>query len=389
MAERALDAELATLLAAARQAIDCGDYGRALRQLEPLAEQHGPRGAIGAGVRLLMATALMGQGESERAADCCRALQGCVDATLRARARDLLTVLEAPALRRPRDWSLTLPDLGGASPIEGLGAALGRRRRPLPPPEPSPPPVGPTRAPLGFAVIVAGLLLLLLLATGLGGCMQVRSELRFEGPGRLQLRHVLGSTSGAPIPWQQRWADGLLQGPAPFRRDHRGARSGAGTGERQSLSTPVLPAAQTLDALAGSLRSAAALADLPLAEPQLLLQERNWLVGVRQQLTLSIDLRPMEALPGLDLSLRLVPVRPSALRHAAPLQPRAVGGESGREPALLWTLQPDQLNQLELCCWRWSPLGLGSVAIGLVLVLALGLQQVRLLLGFGPPQLPA
>ena len=55
MAERALDAELATLLAAARQAIDCGDYGRALRQLEPLAEQHGPRGAIGAGVRLLMA----------------------------------------------------------------------------------------------------------------------------------------------------------------------------------------------------------------------------------------------------------------------------------------------------------------------------------------------
>jgi hypothetical protein len=39
--------------------------------------------------------------------------------------------------------------------------------------------------------------------------------------------------------------------------------------------------------------------------------------------------------------------------------------------------------------WRWSPLGLGASLIGLLLALVLGLQRLRLALGFGPPQLPA
>ena len=100
---------LTAALAEAKVAIERGNYGRAVALLEPLCELHSPLHPPGDMLRLLLATALMGQGQVERAAACCRSLQGCADPQRRSQARDLLQVLEAPALKRPRDWSLTLP----------------------------------------------------------------------------------------------------------------------------------------------------------------------------------------------------------------------------------------------------------------------------------------
>ena len=380
MAEGRLDPAVAATLAEARSAIERGEYGRSLRLLEPLAEAHGPVGAIGAGVRLLMATALMGMGEGERAAACCRSLQGCADPTLRARARELLMVLEAPALRRPRQWSLTLPDLSSGAALEGTGTSPLRRRRQAPPPPP-PPPVGETRSPLGFAAVVVLLLTLLLVASLLGGCLQVRSDLRFEGPGRLQLSHELRSPSGRSSPWQERFQEALAQSGLPFQPQQRPAG--------QRLSTPVLPAGEALTALAESLRTAAALADIDLPEPALALKERNWLLGVHQDLRLDLDLSALDALPGLELELRLSPVRQRAVRLASPMPAVQTEAASGDGPTLRWPLQPGAANRLRLSCWRWSPLGLGGVLIALALALVLLLQRLRLQLGFGLPQLPA
>jgi hypothetical protein len=332
-----------------------------------------------------MATALMGQGHTDRAAACCRSLSRCRDATLRAQAMALLVVLEAPELRRPPEWSLTLPDLAGTTPIEGSGVGWSRapRRRPEPPP---PPPVGPTRAPWGFALLVA--VVVLLLAGLLGGCMEVRSDLRFEGPGRLQLSHHLRSTTGSETPWQRRFCaalEGRLQEistPGPFRADRRG-------GER-ILSTPVLPAAQALEALTASLEVAGQLSGVELAAPVVRWQERNWLLGVRQHLELELDLREIAVIPGLDLGLGLAPLSPGAVRRAEPLAVvSAPSADRGERLRLLWPLQPGHLNLLELRCWRWSGLGLGAMAVLLVLVLVLGLQTIRRRLGFGLPELPA
>lgn len=380
MAEGRLDPAIARVLAEARTAIDRGEYGHSLRLLEPLAEAHGPAGPIGAGVRLLQATALMGQGESERAVACCRSLQACSDPTLRARARELLMVLEAPALKRPRHWSLTLPELGTGASLEGLGANALRRRRQGPPPPP-PPPVGETRSPLGFAAVVAVLLALLLLASLLGGCLEVHSELRFAGPGRLQLSHTLTSIAGPAGPWPQRFEATLRQGSVPFR-----SLNAAGG---RTLRTAVLPAAAALEALGQSVRSAGALAAVQLPAPALSLQETNWLIGVHQTLNLALDLRPLDPLPSLNLELELRPLAPRAVRRASPL-PAVAAPHRGRwGGGVLWRLQPGQLNQLEIRCWRWNPLGLGGLLIALVLGLALLLQRLRLALGFGLPQLPA
>jgi len=380
MEQRSLDPAVAALLAEARTAIERGEYGHSLRLLEPLAERYPPAGPIGAGVRLLMTTALMGMGESERATACCRSLQICVDPTLRARARELQQVLEAPALRRPRQWSLTLPDLGSGVSLESTGGTPLRRRRQGPAPPP-PPPVGETRPPLGFAAVLVLLLTLLLLASLLGGCLQVRSELVFEGPGRLQLSHELRSPSGRPTPWQERFEQALRQAALPFHREDQP--------QGQRLSTPVLPAAVALEALSESLSRAAALADLELPAPDLNLRETNWLVGVRQQLDLDLDLRVLDPLPSLSLELKLSPVGSRAVRLSQPLPAQALPGGRGRAASVVWPLQAGARNQLRLFCWRWSPLGLGGVLIGLGLTLVLVLQRIRLRLGFGLPQLPA
>ncbi|MCT0208334.1 DUF3153 domain-containing protein [Synechococcus sp. CS-1332] len=250
---------------------------------------------------------------------------------------------------------------------------------PKPPPPPPPPPVGPTRAPVGFAVVVA--VVLLLLASLLGGCMEVRTELRFDGPGRLQLSHQLRSPAGPQSPWQRRFVAALegheprIPSPGPFR-------SSGGSGD-QLLSTPVLPARQALGVLTGSLQVAGQLSGVALAAPVVLWEERNWLVGVRQHLLLELDLQPLEAIPGLDLALVLAPVRPAAVLQAAPPVQR------GDRRRLVWPLQTGEINVLELRCWRWSGLGVGAAAVGLVLPLVLALQATRRRLGFGLPELPA
>ncbi|MEX1322774.1 MAG: DUF3153 domain-containing protein [Synechococcaceae cyanobacterium] len=365
----------------ARRAMDRGDYGQVLRLLEPLVSRYPPTTAEGGRLQLLLATACLGRGDSAAALACCRQAGCCADAGLRQQARELLEVLEAPALTRPREWSLTLPELGGVEPISG---SLRQRRRHsgASPPADPPPPVGPTRAPLGLAVLVAILMLLTVL---LGGCVQVRAELRFGAPGRLQLVEQLGPGQGqTPGPWQRQFTAalrelGLRSVPSP----------GLGAGAVR-LEGAMQPAATTLETLAASAQRAAGLAGVALPPPQLRWQERNWLVGVRQELGLDLDLRAASGVPGVELSLDLHPLRPRAVRRSLPepvqvLEPRR--GQPG--PRLRWPLRLGERNQLELRCWRWSPLGLGSLAIALGLGLVLLLASLRQRLGFGWPELPA
>jgi hypothetical protein len=359
-------------LALAQGALERGDYGTSLRLLAPLAEVHGASDSLGGRIRLLMATALMGQGESSEAAACCRSLRGCRDLTLRQQARDLEEVLEAPALQRPRNWSVEVPSLGDLELVEGRSPMQSwRRRRPRPEPPP-PPPVGATKTPWGFALVAVALLLLTIL---LAGCVQVETSLTFPAPGRLQITQTSTSASGAPLPWQRDLAAALGGGPVQVDRDHG----------RQSLRSPSQPAAAALDWLGQSMERGAALVGVTLPKPVLALRERNWLIGVQQELELALDLRALDALPGLELGLRFTPLDQKAVRLALPNPVQA--GPGAHE--LRWHLEPGALNRLEARTWRWSRLGLGALAVALLLGLALLLQRLRLRAGFGFPQLPA
>ncbi len=358
-------------LALAQRALESGDYGTSLRLLAPLAEAHGASTALGGRIRLLMATALMGQGDSAAAAACCRSLRGCRDLTLRQQARDLEEVLNAPALQRPRNWSVQVPSLGELELVEGGSPMQSWRRRPRPEPPP-PPPVGATRTPWGFALLAVALLLL---TTLLVGCVRVETSLDFPAPGRLQITQTSTSASGQALPWQRDLAAALGGGPVVVERDHG----------RQSLRSPSQPASQALAWLGQSLEKGAALAGVNLPRPVLELRERNWLIGVQQELALEIDLTALDSLPGLELAFRFEPLEQAAVQLATPRPVQAGPGAH----QLHWNLQPGALNRLAWRTWRWSRLGLGAMAVALLLGLALLLQRLRLRAGFGFPQLPA
>ena len=369
----------------ARIGLERGDYGLVVRSLEVQVQIFPPATPQGAELQLLLATAWMGQGNTLRAMACCRQVLRCSDANLRTQAKDLLSVLEAPALERPRDWSITLPRLGDSEPMAGRMQQWAQGRRKKTAEGPPPPPVGPTQAPVGFAALAVVVLLLGLLLTG---CVDVQTDLHFKGPGRLQLGYQLTSSQAPLSPWQRQFSQslrrsGLHQTPGP--------RGGRGPDpRRQSLEGPVMAAAQAISLLRANGAAAAALAGVNLPPPEVELNERNWLVGVRQTLVVTIDLGAVQPIPGVNLSIAMDPVGLAAVRRAEPEPVTAPPkNPSHRRDELHWPLRFGALNHLELRCWRWSPLGLGGIGIGLALVVVLGLQRLRLLLGFGLPQLPA
>ena len=91
-----------------------------------------------------------------------------------------------------------------------------------------------------------------------------------------------------------------------------------------------------------------------------------------------MDLRPLAlngpdgeplASPGSLLGLEFQLQTPWGASVTAPGLPLQRQGNT-----LTWTLQPGQLNHLEADFWIPSPIGLGALGIGLLLVLGLGLQ---------------
>ena len=146
-----------------------------------------------------------------------------------------------------------------------------------------------------------------------------------------------------------------------------------------------MPATAALELLKANVSTAARLAGLDIPPPVYDWQESNWLVGVRQRLLLKVDLRGVDPLPGVDMSLDLAHLRPAAVSQASP---QAVVSR-GMEEGLRWPLRLGAANTLEVHCWRWSPLGLGAIVILLVFLLVSMLGALRRQLGFGWPELPA
>ena len=365
-------------LSAAEAALACGDYGQSLDLLEPLAANNPLPGAEGARIRMLMVTAWMGQGQEQTALATCRQLAKCKDPELRQRAKQLLDVLEAPSLQRPSNWSLKLPNLEmdamtGAGSISSGPRSL---RRNLDPPPPPPPPTGPTRNPtIGFAALVCAVLIGLTML--LSGCIRITTTIHIPGPDRVQLGWEVKSSTQKLMPWQLHLNEALSLS-APSVNVEQNSRLG-----QQIITAPTLPSAAANELLQRVVSSAATTAGLTLNKPQLIVQEQNWLLGVKQSLTLDIDLNDLPNVPGLNLSIR---ISAASFRNEAKTSP-LLTTKSGND--LIWPLQPGEANHLELHGWSWNRLGVGSLIVLALLALSLILQTLRLKLGFGFPELPS
>ena len=343
-------------LSEAEAALERGDYGQCLDLLLPLAEQHPLNSPEGPGLRLLMITAWMGQGQDDKAITTCRLLSRCRDPKLRQQAKQLLGVLEAPSLDRPERWSMTMPQLELNGSGGGQTSTMRRRRsrRPEPPP---PPPTGPTRSPAaGFAVLVMAVLLGITLL--LSGCVRIEADLDLRGPDRMALTWNVQSTQERPLPWQEQFERDL-------QRDVPGLRIEQPGPGRQRISSRVASSHDLAQQMAAVVAVAGHAAGVSLPAPVLSLEERNWLLGVQQRVQLKVDLSDLPEIPGLDVHL--------SLNHGR-IERTAAAGTS---------------TEISWQGWRWNPLGLGGLVILLLLTSSMVLQVVRRKLGFGFPELPS
>ncbi len=338
--------------------LERGDYGQALELLTPLAETHSIATPEGSHVRLLMITSWMGQGQDDQALTMARALSRSGDMEMRQQAKQLLIILDAPSLERPESWTMKLPALEVTATGGSPSAASSQRRSRRKPKPPPPPPTGPTKGPgVGFAVVVVAVLAGLTLM--LSGCVRIDADLELPGPDRTELIWQVQSLNDQPLPWQKTFEQRLkrefpqlpIEHPSPGRQ-----RISPGVQSSRDLNQLL----QTMVNLAGT---SAGIELLP--PPEFSLVERNWLIGVQQHLRLQIDLRHVPDIPGLEVNLRV---------------------DHGR---LQHTLHSGERVELEQTRWRWSPLGLGSSMILVLMGCSLLLQGVRRKLGFGFPELPA
>ncbi len=359
----------ASALYSAEVALERGDYGQCLEYLEPLEQKYPLTTYKGAKIRMLMVTAFMGKGDEGKAISTCRLITRCKDPDLRQRSKQLLSVLEAPSLTRPKDWSIRLPKIDLNPSTGGTSKNTNKKKRKQP--SPPLPPTGPTKAfSIGFSSL-AGVILIILTIL-LSGCVRIRTELHLPSPDRIQLDWSIESKTDQLLPWQIQFEHSLKEiiPEINFQTTSDG---------KQFIKAPLMNSKEANLVLQKTISTATEAAGIEIPSPQISLKEKNWLIGVHQDLMLVVDLRELPKIPGLSLS---VLINPSANKDNLNSKPNSIKSKNE------WVLKQQQVNQMELHTWKWNHLGIGTLLIIGLMILSMILQSLRLSMGFGFPELP-
>lgn len=126
--------------------------------------------------------------------------------------------------------------------------------------------------------------------------------------------------------------------------------------------------------------------DIIKLDSQVLLQQNNLVLFERNVLDLSIDLRGLSILTQHDKIQqerdRLVDLEfkldTSGIARAISGGDRLAPASNGLTKQLSWHLQPGQINHIEAVFWLPNPLGLGAIAIALLMILGFYLKYRRL-----------
>ncbi len=359
-------------LATAEAAIARGDYSLSLEILKRLAKESPSSGKDGAQIRMLMVTAWMGQGQEGKAIETCRLLTRCKDPDLRVKAKHLLSVLEAPSLERPSSWSIEIPT------VEVTALAKSRSRQIKRTTQKGTsiqlPPTGPTKGlQIGFATVVLSVLLCLTIL--LSGCVKITTEIKIPGPDQISLGWEVESSTTQLLPWQIKLMDSLVYLSDKLRTE-------VGPRGSQKIISGVMSAKEADLLLQKVVTIATDAGGIEQTNSKLELKEKNWLLGIKQDLDLFIDLSKVPDIPGLKLSVKIIP---SPSRQNLSADPNSLL-KKGKD--LFWQIHSGRVNHLYLHEWKWSRLGIGTVLICLLLLLTRTLQSLRLQLGYGFPELP-
>tara|TARA_Y100001968_G_scaffold212834_1_gene195928 strand:+ start:315 stop:1406 length:1092 start_codon:yes stop_codon:yes gene_type:complete len=352
----------------AEAALDKGDYSLCIKIIDPLLLSFSATTAIGAQIRLIKVTAYMGRGEEQEAINICQTLIENKDSSIRQQAKQLLSILDAPCLPRPSNWSVEIPKIEMETSLKSSFRTSKREKKKV-----HHPPTGPTKN-LGFGFSIITLLIISLLTFLLGGCVDISTNLSVTGPDRLKVSVDIDSISGKSIPWQIEFANNLAKEHSILKiQDEK---------SKQHYESPTIRFNEGNDLLKQIASVASTTSGFDINKPEIITNNKNWLIGTKQNLKILFDLRGVPKFPGLKINILMYDIGKKNDFRTKPLEP------TFKNSLMMFPLKIGEINLLEASYWKWNKISIGVILIISLTLMSIFLQKLRLRMGFGFPELP-
>jgi hypothetical protein len=358
---------IASAIKAAEAALDKGDYNFCIKIVEPLLLDSQTETAIGGQLRLLIVTAYMGKCDEQKAINICQTLIHNKEESIRQQAKQLLSILDAPHLPRPSNWSVEIPKIEMEPSFKSSFRKTKKKKKI------NHPPTGPTKS-LDFGFSIITLLIILFLTFFLSGCVDISTNLSVTGPDRLKISLDIDSNSGKSIPWQMEFEDNLNKERSILKLlNHE---------EKQHFESPTIRFEEANKLLKQIASVASKTSGFNINKPEIITNNKNWIIGTSQNFKIYFDLRGIPKIPGLKLNIIIHEMGNKNNFKAQPLEPTFKKGLT------FLPLEIGKINQLEISNWKWNQISVGIILIIAIILLSLSLQKFRLKMGFGFPELP-
>ena len=360
--------DIASAIKAAEAALEIGDYSFCIKVVDPLLLDHQAETIIGGQLRLILVTAYMGKGDEQKAINICQTLIKNKKESIRQEAKQLLSILDAPHLPRPSNWSVEIPKIEMEPSIKSSFRKTKRERERV-----YHPPTGPTKN-LDFGFSIIFLVIILLLTFLLSGCVNISTNLSVTGPDRLKISLDIDSNSGELIPWQIEFEDNLSKEHSILKiKTHE---------FKQHFESPTIRFEEANKLLQQIALVASKTSGFNISRPEIIANNKNWIIGTSQNYKMNIDLREIPRIPGLKINIIIDEI---GNKHNFKTKLQEPSLEKG---LTFYSLEIGQVNQLEISNWKWNQISVGVILIIALTLLSLSLQKLRLQMGFGFPELP-
>ena len=358
---------IASAIKATEAALEKGDYGICIKIIDPLLLDFQAETEIGGQLRLLIVTAYMGKGDEQKAINICQTLIHNKKESIRQQAKQLLSILDAPRLPKPSNWSVEIPNLEMEPSLKSSVSKAKKKREKI-----YHPPTGPTKSlDFGFSIM---LLIILLITFLLSGCVDISTNLSVTGPDRLKISLDIDSNSGESIPWQVEFEENLSKKHSILKlQTHE---------DKQHFESPTIRFEEVNKLLQEIVLVASKASGFSINKPEIITNNKNWIIGTSQNFKIYFDLREIPKIPGLKLNIVINGIGNKNNFKTKPLEPTFNKGLTS------FPLEIGQINQLEISNWKWNQISVGIILIIALTLLSLSLQRLRLQMGFGFPELP-
>ena len=191
---------------------------------------------------------------------------------------------------------------------------------------------------------------------------------------RLKISLDIDSNSGKSIPWQMEFEENLSKKHSILKlQTHE---------DKQHFESPTIRFEEVNKLLQEIVLVASKASGFSINKPEIITNNKNWIIGTSQNFKIYFDLREIPKIPGLKLNIVINSIGNKNNFKTKPLEPTLKKGLTSIP------IETGQINQLEISNWKWNQISIGIILITALTVLSLSLQRLRLKMGFGFPELP-